>query len=311
MIHELDVEKVDIANLLNGRNFTSIASDSLKLNGEQIFKAPLTVKSLKVNAVNFDKSPEAISKMPINNLNINDSKTIDIFQDIRFEKPLEVGQLFVSDRINNIKVKEGKLQILRAFGPEEQTVTGEKNFENVNLKQPIVLRGKIESKSLERMNPVITIDKNLVLQGDFIIKGPVTVERLMNVTGDVTAKNPQLSLATNGLHLANSNSAQSKMIFKELLQVRGDLRASFINNVLVDSFVKLDINKDQVITGRKIFKKNLLVKGKIDADLVNDVDLKKLDETVLNQQWNSIYRWKCSARKSFGRSHLNANCKAQ
>lgn len=154
-------------------------------------------------------------------------------------------------------------------------MTGEKIFENVNLKEPIVLRGKIESKSLERMNPVITIDKNLVLQGDFVIKGPVTVERLMNVTGDVTSKNPQLTLAklaTNGLHLANSNSAQSKMIFKDLLQVRENF--------------KLDVNQEQVVKGRKIFKKNLLVKGKIEADLVNDVDLKRLDETVLKKIGN-------------------------
>jgi hypothetical protein len=286
MIHELDVETVDIVKLLNGKNFTSLTIDSMKSSGRQATKAPLNVKNLKLNSLNFDKSAESISKTPVSNLiDINDPKPVEIFQDIRFVEPLEAKQLFVKERINNIKVKEGRLQVLRTAGVEEQTVTGEKIFQNVNLREPIVLRGKIESKSLERMNPVISIDKNLVLQGDFIIKGPVTIERTLNVTGDVQSKNPQLGLrklGESGLHLATSTSSKSKMIFKDVLQVRENLKASSINGMPVDSFVKMDLNREQIIKGRKTFK-NLLVKGKIEADVVNDVDLKRLDQTTLKR----------------------------
>lgn len=155
------------------------------------------------------------------------------------------------------------MQVLRTSGVEEQTVTGEKIFGDVNLREPIVLRGKIESKSLERMNPVISIDKNLVLQGDFSIKGPVTIERLMNVTGDVTSREQQglRKLGATGLHLATSTSSSNKMTFRNVLQVRENLQTSSINNVLTDSLIKLDINQEQIVKGRKVFKKNLLVKG--------------------------------------------------
>lgn len=290
MIHELEVETVDIMKLLNNKNFTSVALNSLKMNGPQIIQAPLNVKQLRANSLNFDKSAESISKIPISNLiDVNDPKPIEIFQDIRFVKPLETTQLFVRNRINNISIKDGKLQVLRAAGVDEQIVTGEKIFENVILKEPIVLRGKIESKSLEKMNPVTSIDKNLVLQGDFVIKGPVTVERILNVSGDVKSKNPNFGLrklSESGLHLAISTTSKSKLIFRDLLQVRGNLKTSLINGISVDSFVKMDLNKQQVVKGRKVFKKNLLVKGKIEADVVNDVDLKRLEQTTLKKLSN-------------------------
>lgn len=127
LIHELDVEFVKIQNLLNGQNITEIAINALKSSGSQLFLAPLQVKNLKVKDVNFDSSPERISDIPISNLiDISDSKTIEILQDIRFVQPLEVNQLFVKERINNVNIKDGKLLILRTDGVEEQTVTGEK-----------------------------------------------------------------------------------------------------------------------------------------------------------------------------------------
>jgi hypothetical protein len=72
------------------------------------------------------------------------------------------------------------------------------------------------------------------------------------------------------------------MIFKDVLQVRESLKASSINGMPVDSFVKMDLNREQIIKGRKTFR-NLLVKGKIEADVVNDVDLKRLDQTTLKR----------------------------
>lgn len=293
LIHELDVESIKIEKLLNDRNFTLLAINSLKSTGTQFLTAPIKVKSLKIKELNFDQSLEQkISDVPLGNLiDITNPKPIEILQDIRFVEPLEVNQLIVKDRINNVNIKEGKILVLRTNGVDEQTITGVKTFSTVNLLEPIVLRGKIESKTLERMNPIASIEKDLELHGDFVIKGPVTIQRFLNVSEDVLSSNAELGLrklGAFGLNLNTSKATSNRMIFKDVLQVKGDLIAQSINNIPIDLFVKLDSDVKQIVGGKKTFTKNLRVKGSLDVGVVNDVDLKRLDETTLKRSSKSI-----------------------
>lgn len=140
------------------------------------------------------------------------------------------------------------------------------------------------------MNPVASIDKNLVLQGDFVIQGPVKIQRSLNVTGDVLSSNSELGLrklGEMGLKLSDSNLTRNRLVFKDVVQVRENFNAETINNVPVDNFIKLDINQEQSIRGKKIFKKNLLVKGSLEVKVVNDVDLNQLDATTVKQVSNA------------------------
>lgn len=293
LIHELDVESIKIEKLLNDRNFTLLAINSLKSTGTQFLTAPIKVKSLKIKELNFDQSLEQkISDVPLGNLiDITNPKPIEILQDIRFVEPLEVNQLIVKDRINNVNIKEGKILVLRTNGVDEQTITGVKTFSTVNLLEPIVLRGKIESKTLERMNPIASIEKDLELHGDFVIKGPVTIQRFLNVSEDVVSSNAELGLrklGAFGLNLNTSKATSNRLIFKDVLQVKGNLIAQSINNIPIDFFVKLDSDVKQIVGGKKTFTKNLRVKGSLDVGVVNDVDLKRLDETTLKRSSKSI-----------------------
>lgn len=288
MIHRLDVETMTIGRFLNNRNFTALAINSLKTTGDQVITGAMNIRELKANRVMFGKSPPRISNIPLSMLvNINDNRRVDINQDVRFTEELNVNRLFVTERINNINVKNGQLQVLRKRGPTAQVVTGEKFFDEVRLLSPIVLRGKIESKTLEKMNPILTIDENLVLEGDYSITGPVAIRKFISATDDIVTSSPTLGLRNlmdNGINLFTTTGTSNAFVFQKGVEVKGNLRATTLNNKPVANFVRSDFRDQQTIRGTINFKSGLAVHGgTVQADVVNDVDLNQLNKTVLKR----------------------------
>lgn len=290
-IHELRTDRIDIGRFLNNRNFTAMSMNSLKTVGEQVLTGSTNIRKLKANNVVFDMQPRfnAISNIPLTSLiNIEDTReTIDIFQDLRFTQELSVNRLFVTERINNLKVENGQLQVLRKRGPTRQVVTGEKFFDKIHLQSPILLQGKIESKSLQKMNPISSINENLVLQGDYKITGPVTIRRIISATEDISSSDSKLSLKNlidNGLSLQNSTVTRNNLVFQNVIEVKRNFEAASLNGKSVASFVKSNFPDLQTIRGTKTFKNGLQVHGGIvQADVINDVDVNQLNVTVLKR----------------------------
>lgn len=291
MINELNVETMTIEELLNQRNFTAMAINSLKTSGDQHLLGVTNIGQLRANRIIFEEGlrEPMISDVELSNLiNINDTRQpVDILQDISFVNELNVNRLFVSERVNHIKVKDGQLQVLRKQGPSHQIVTAEKFFDQVNLLSPILLQGKIESKTLEKMNPVITINENLVVQGDYEITGPVLVRRFMNVTEDIATLNPNLSyknLVENGLNLFTSNETSNRLVFQNVVEVRRNLQVETINQKPPANFVKAEFPDMQIVGGVKTFKKDLMVhSGTVQAGFINDVDIGQLNLTTVKR----------------------------
>jgi hypothetical protein len=291
MIHQLTVDTMTIGRFLNQRNFTAMSINALKTSGNQILSGSTNIGRLKANRLIFQKVPrdQTISNVPLSVLiNINDtSKKIDIAQDIRFVEDLHVEDLVVKERINNINVKNGEILVLRKRGRSRQIVTGEKFFDFVNLLSPIVLQGKIESKTLERMNPIVTVNENLVLQGNYKITGPVTIKRIINATEDIASINEALTLRNlleNGLNLFTTKKTSNKLVFKGVVEVKKNLQAVSLNEKPVANFVKTNFQDQQTIHGTITFSKSLLVYGgTVQADIINDVDVNKLNKTILKR----------------------------
>jgi cytoskeletal protein CcmA (bactofilin family) len=288
LIHRLDVDTMTVGKFLNERNFTAMSIHSLKTSGDQAIVAPITIGQLTANKIIFQKvlRDQKISNVPIGDLiNVADTrKRFDILQDVRFEDELFVNNTRVNERINNVNVRNGKLQVLRKRGLNQQIVTGEKFFDQVDLLSPIVLQGKIESKTLEKMNPIITVNDNLVLQGDYKITGPVTVRRI-RATDDITTGNGKFglkNLAVNGLNLFTSKTTSNKLVFKNVVEVKRNLQAVSLNEKPVANFVKSNVQDVQTIRGTTTFKGGLLVdSGTVQADVINDVDVNQLNKTTL------------------------------
>lgn len=294
MINELKVDTLELGRFLNNRNFTAMSINSMKIDSDQVVSGSLDIDSIKANRVLFLKGPKdpKISGIPLTTLiNINDTaKRVVIEQDLRFDSDLSINRLFIIERINNINVKEGQLQVLRKRGPVMQVVTGEKTFDVVNLKEPIVLQGKIESKTLEKMNPIATINRNIILQGDYSITGPVTIRRALNVTGNVSTTKPDLNLKrlmNSGLNLFTSISTKSKLVFQNIVEVKGNLQAGSLNSQPVEAFVKTNVKNQQIVKGVITFTNGLLVdNGFVHANIINDVDLIQLNSTILKMSSN-------------------------
>ncbi|XP_070504102.1 uncharacterized protein clos, partial [Chironomus tepperi] len=288
MIHQLNVDALNVKELFNGENITDIFINSLKTVGPQFINSNVNIQNLYTNGIIFERTLEAISKIPISHLiNIKDNKPVQILQDVQFEQDVDVNDLLVEERINNINVRNGELQVMRKRGLTEQTVTGEKHFNIVSLKEPIMLNGKIESKTLEKMNPIATIDNNLVLQGDYVINGPVLIRRYVNATENILTSDNQYSfrkLAESGLNLFTTTSSNDRLNFKNVLEVRNNFNANSINGKVTETFVKTNYEAEQVISGTKTFKNSLFVsRGTVQADIINDVDLRRLNQTTLKR----------------------------
>lgn len=71
----------------------------------------------------------------------------DIHKDVRFTQDLFVNNLTAFKFLNNIPVRgDGGLDVLLKDTPEEQSITGVKTFENLELYDSIKLQGKIDGK---------------------------------------------------------------------------------------------------------------------------------------------------------------------
>lgn len=290
-INELRVEGMVVDQLINNRNFTSLNRNALKVNGDQIVSGTWKIGELMArNLVLVNPMDQRISGVSLQQLvNINDTRgRIDIDQDIRFaNKLLTVNKLYVFERINNINVKQGNLMILRKKWPLEQVITGIKDFDFVKLLEPIKLQGKIKSKTLEKMNPITTINQNIMLEGNYIITGPVSIKRLLSSSENIYSKNKNLSLLNlmnNGLNLFTTTQTNAKLRFKQLIEVEGNLQLKTLNNKDVESFVKTNVKEVQFITAQKTFLNDLvIVGGSCDAQIINDVQLDQLNRTMLKK----------------------------
>lgn len=290
-INELNVETLSLGRFLNQRNFTAIAINSLKTSGNQFINSFKTIGTLKANRVMFQKvlRDQTISDVPLALLiDVTDVRQrLELDRDIRFTNELSIDRLYVNERIGNVTVKDGQVQVLRKQGVTHQVVTGEKFFDKVNLLSPIVLQGKIESESLQKMNPIITINKDVVLQGDYRINGPVTIRRIIKATDDITSANPKLglkNLLSNGLNLFTTNVTSSNLVFQGIVEVGRNLEAFSLNQKPVANFVKANFPDQQIIHGLITFNNGLMVHdGTVQADSINDVEINQLNRTILKR----------------------------
>lgn len=154
-----------------------------------------------------------------------DKENIEYFidYDLNFEEnDLNVDNLNIVERLNNIDVEDGKLNILYKDITEKQFVTGKKVFsENVDLNGPLQLQGKIQSEGLEKMNPVLMINDPLEdLFGDFTLTGNVTIENLLECD-DI--KNDKFSInRLKKLGLKLDEDVKKPIKFKQQIYVSKD-----------------------------------------------------------------------------------------
>uniref|UniRef100_A0A182Y9F7 Uncharacterized protein n=1 Tax=Anopheles stephensi TaxID=30069 RepID=A0A182Y9F7_ANOST len=285
-----------------GSDFETIDADNLKLTGlfneidprvlsehvlheqaaDQQFAGKLVIDQITAHRVEVVDAK--LSGVEIANVARTTGDQQMIVQDLQFVQPMLVNSLFLQDRLNHIPVMEGKLQVLHLTSDEVQSITGTKTFDYVTLQKPIELQGKINGESLSKMNPIMSIGTDLVLNGDYTIHGNVTFN------GPLWAHNILSPggvhhlhrLTTHGLRLNTAPPREQVIKFLQPVFVE-HLHADKINELDVNDLVPQTAGAVQYITGRKTFVSELKVDGVADANEINKVDLNQLNRTILRR----------------------------
>ncbi|XP_049294198.1 uncharacterized protein LOC125769507 [Anopheles funestus] len=284
-----------------GSDFETIDTDELKLTGllNDIDPRILTEQVLHEQAVDQQFSGKlVVDQITAHNMEVVDSKLSgveianvarttgeqQIVQDLQFVQPMLVDNLYLQDRLNHIPVMERKLQVLHLASDEVQSITGTKTFDYVTLLKPIELQGKIDGDSLSKMNPIMTIGDDLVLNGDYTIYGNVTFSGPLWAHNILSAGGVQHlhRLTTHGLHLNMAPPPGQMIKFLQPVFVE-HLHAGKINDLETNDLVPQATGEVQYLTGRKTFVAELKIDGVADANEINKVDLNLLNRTILRR----------------------------
>jgi hypothetical protein len=133
----IETENLVLDGTFNGLDLLALNEITLKNKGDQHLDSEYDIGVLKTPQL---LTQNHISDQLLSNVVRIDSGAFVINQEIQFVGPLEVKDLLVEERINNINVRDGKLDILVKRSPDLQIVTGDKVFERLRLLGPIVLQ---------------------------------------------------------------------------------------------------------------------------------------------------------------------------
>lgn len=280
VVEDIAIDKLIVDGFINGIDLATIQKFALRvdLDREQTLEAQFNIGQLNANSVIV--SQNVISRKELTDLIRTVGGPYTVFQDVSFAQPLLVNRLVVHENINNIIVTDGKLEVLLKRSPEVQLLKGYKRFNAVTLRSPIVLQGKISHSNLERMNPVVTVTKDIVLNGDYVISGNVTIrgglkcDNLFGASSTFSVK----YLLTEGLK-SEAGEVATNLEFTHPIKTKA-LIASTINGLSPNDWAKVGVIQE--VTGKKTFTSDLhIAEGFCEALTINGVQFSRLNETVL------------------------------
>ncbi|XP_053679007.1 uncharacterized protein LOC128729376 [Anopheles nili] len=278
----IDADELQLTGLLNDID-PRLLTDNVLLDqaADQQFNDKMVID--QITAHNIVVTESKLSGVELKNVAQTTGEQ-KILQDLQFVQPMLVNSLFLRDRLNHIPVMEDKLQLLHLTASEIQTITGTKTFDYVELLKPIELQGRINGESLSKMNPIMTIGDDLVLNGDYTIHGNVTFNGQLwahNILSN-RGEHDLHRLVTHGLQI-NASPAPGQVIkFLQPVFVE-HLHAQRINELDVSDLVPQVAGQVQYLTGRKTFIGELKVDGTVDANEINKVDLNQLNRTIFRR----------------------------
>lgn len=278
----INTEEITLQGSINGYPFDSLLHDTLKINeAEQVFESTVNFNSLITASV---QTNAPISGMDLSHIVRIDTGNFWIDQDIRFIEPVHAYHLVINDRFDHISIKDHIPDVIFYRSSETQQISQLK-LDTLILGEPILLRGHIVSKSLERMKPIVSINDNLELHGDYQITGNVSIAHLLNVQNliDATSNFSAVHLHKHGIRLSQ-NIINVPLQFARELRV-GNLNSdTLINEWQMSSLVKTNSLDVQSIIGEKVFHGDVHVKkGNCDAVIINGVNLDELNRSIVKR----------------------------
>ncbi|XP_055704200.1 uncharacterized protein LOC129802424 isoform X2 [Phlebotomus papatasi] len=278
----LKADNLFVNGSVNGVDLAVLEKYALRTEGNQIIIEVSEIDHLVADKVNAFRK---VSEKNISNAVLASNGDFLLDYPVSFYTNISVEKLQVTERLNQIEVFDGKLDIILLNSTEMQIVDGKKTFDNVSLLKPILLQGKINSQSLDKMNPMASINDNLVLDGDYFITGPVTVNRVLRVEDLVSGNLSLQKLFSDGLKI-DTMEVHQNINFQQPIKIF-DFYTESINGLDPENFVKINTEEIQTITGKKYFKSDLMINdGFCDAEIIQGVNLTELNLNILHRDGN-------------------------
>lgn len=281
----INLNNIIVEGRINGIDFNYLVENVLRTDVDnQVLESPVTIGTLTADSLQtFDGKLSELEIANIAHTNINE---LLIRQPIRFTQDVEMKRLKVLERLNQILIENDEMDILFKRSKKVQVIGGLKEFQTIQLLNPIILQGKINvtSPMIERIQPIVTINEDLDLVGDFQFFGNVTIMNYMQAQ-NLFGKSLHYSAAqvqADGLRLDETN-INMDLEFTQPIRVEEIHPNSRINGVSINSLVRRGTDNVQLITASKTFLTDLFIDGELDAAEINGVNLQVLNNTMLKR----------------------------
>ncbi|KAK9870805.1 hypothetical protein WA026_009763 [Henosepilachna vigintioctopunctata] len=281
----LKTKKIVIGGFINNVDMRTLDKYSLKINGDQTISETFWFEDLQAN--NMDVNELSGMKL-VENLIRTDSGQYDLKVDAEFTDHLTVNKLVVDEYLDVIPVVEGRLQVLLKDVDELQHITVKKTVDEVELLNPFSIQGNINSRELEKINPIITIENSLIFSGDFEITGNTSIENMLKVD-DITAPGSNYSVKKVLSHgiLLRDTEIDFHLNFEQQLNV-DEIVIDKVNGIDPEKWLLTGTNRTQVVSGAKVFVNDVTITGNTNFSKVNNIELSDLQNSILRNNGDQI-----------------------
>lgn len=282
VVDQLVADQLIVDGSINGIDLATIQKFALRVDAVQEQQLVAQFRFVHLTAEEISVDENVVSNRPLINLIRTVGGPYSVPQDVSFEQPLLVNTLIAHEYINNIFINKEKLHVLQKRSARVQRVFGFKRLNAVTLRNPIVLQGKLTHSNLDRMSPLVTVPEDLVLSGDYVISGNVSIRQSLecaNLFGATSTYNVNY-LLDEGVS-AQATQLPVSLEFLHPIKTQS-LVVTNVNNMSPNDWVQF--GKIQQVTGKKTFVHDLHIgEGFCDALTINGVQLARLNESVLQK----------------------------
>lgn len=276
-IKNLTVTNLVVGGYINDVDVPTLDKYALKKEGDQEITSKYIFDEIKAN----DLRSSHLDTRNLSELIPIDGGSYTINEDLIFNDTIQVNNLTVNMLLNGIDVKDGELDILLRNITDEQSVPGVKIFEDLVILNPINLHGKIKSEGLEKINPLVSIDRDLVLRGDVIVTGNTLIEDLFK-SNDIETATREYSikkLQDSGLKLTDIEIEPNLHFVQQLSP--SEVFVDQINGLDFEDLVINGDDRPQVIQGHKTFSGDLQLTGPSSVFKMNNINAVELENNVM------------------------------
>lgn len=190
-ITNLTVKKATIFGLMNKMDLQSLDKYALKSHGVQNIVGKYSFGSISIS--NLNVTTLSGKQIPKDLVFINGNEKYYIEESMLFPGNISLNNLTVRSYLNNIRAFNGKLDVLLSESNDVQHIIGQKNITNITLNSPFKLQTRINNSIFEKINPIRNVNEEIILNGDYVIQGNTTINKLLQVK-DMKSNNSKYSV---------------------------------------------------------------------------------------------------------------------